>query len=59
MPGSTRPRAYALRAVLLCGPRDRCMTVNWNNDHVYFRCRFPAKYALASRVDHPKTVSLP
>jgi hypothetical protein len=34
------------------------MTGNWNNDQAYYRCRFPAEYALANRVDHPKTVYL-
>ncbi len=53
-----RPRVYALRGVLLCGLCDRRMTGNWNNDQAYYRCRFPAEYALANRVDHPKTVYL-
>jgi site-specific DNA recombinase len=34
------------------------VTGNWNNDQAYYRCRFPAEYALANRVDHPKTVYL-
>jgi site-specific DNA recombinase len=34
------------------------MTCNWNNDQAYCRCRFPSEYALANRVDHPKTVYL-
>jgi hypothetical protein len=53
-----RPRAYALRGVLLCGLCDRRMTGNWNNEQAYYRCRFPAEYALANRVDHPKTIYL-
>jgi site-specific DNA recombinase len=52
------PRVYALRGVLLCGLCDRRMTGNWNNEQAYYRCRFPAEYALANRVDHPKTVYL-
>ena len=32
------------------------MSAQMNNDQVYYRCRFPAEYALANRVDHPKTV---
>jgi site-specific DNA recombinase len=47
----SRPRAYALRGVLHCG-----LCAQMNNDQVYYRCRFPAEYALANRVDHPKTV---
>jgi site-specific DNA recombinase len=53
-----RPRVYTLRGVLLCGLCDRRMTGNWNNDQAYYRCRFPTEYALANRVDHPKTVYL-
>jgi site-specific DNA recombinase len=53
-----RPRVYALRGVLLCSLCDRRMTGNWNNDQAYYRCRFPTEYALANRVDHPKTVYL-
>jgi site-specific DNA recombinase len=53
-----RPRAYALRGVLLCGLCNRRMTGNWNNEQAHYRCRFPAEYALANRVDHPKTVYL-
>jgi len=34
------------------------MTGNWNNDQAYYCCRFPAEYALANRVEHPKTVYL-
>jgi len=35
-------------------PHDRQL----DNDQAYYRCRFPAEYALANRVDHPKTVYL-
>jgi site-specific DNA recombinase len=49
-----RPRVYPLRGVLLCGLCDRRMTRNWNNDQAYYRCRFPAAYALANRVEHPR-----
>ena len=52
----SRPRAYALRGVLHCGLCGRKMSAQRNNDQVYYRCRFPAEYALANRVDHPKTV---
>ena len=52
----SRPRAYALRGVLHCGLCGRRMSAQINNDQVYYRCRFPAEYALANRVDHPKTV---
>jgi DNA invertase Pin-like site-specific DNA recombinase len=54
----SRPRPYALRGVLVCGLCDRRMSGNWNNGETYYRCRFPAEYALANKVDHPKTVYL-
>jgi len=34
------------------------MSGKWNNDQAYYRCRYPAEYALANRVDHPKNVYL-
>jgi site-specific DNA recombinase len=61
-PATHRPhptrRSYAYRGVLFCGYCERRMQGNWNNNQAYYRCRFPAEYALANRVDHPKTVYL-
>jgi site-specific DNA recombinase len=61
-PATHRPhptrRPYAYRGVLFCGYCDRRMQGNWNNNQAYYRCRFPAEYALANRVDHPKVVYL-
>lgn len=51
------PRHYALR-VMLCGLCGRRMGGKWNNGHAYYLCRFPAEYALANKVDHPKNVYL-
>ncbi|MET7463718.1 hypothetical protein [Nonomuraea sp. NPDC005501] len=53
-PHRTR-RPYALRGVLFCGRR---MQGNWNHCQPYYRCRYPAEYALANDVNHPKTVYL-
>lgn len=36
----------------------RRMSGKWNNDQTYYLCRFPAEYALANRVSHPKNVYL-
>lgn len=47
-----RTRSYALRGVMLCGRR---MGGKWNYDQAYYLCRFPAEYALANKVDHPRT----
>jgi site-specific DNA recombinase len=52
------PRAYALRGVMLCGLCGRRMSGKFNNGHAYYLCRFPAEYALANKVDHPKNVYL-
>jgi site-specific DNA recombinase len=32
------------------------MQGNWNNGQPYYRCRYPSEYALANRVEHPKTM---
>jgi site-specific DNA recombinase len=53
-----RPRAYALRGVLHCGLCGRKMSGKWNNGQTYYLCRYPAEYALANRVSHPKNVYL-
>ena len=34
------------------------MQGHWANDAPYYRCRFPAEYALANRVEHPLNVYL-
>ncbi|WP_205719238.1 recombinase family protein [Actinomadura geliboluensis] len=56
-PHRTR-RPYAFRGCLQCGYCERKMQGNWNNDQAYYRCRFPAEYALANKVVHPKVVYL-
>jgi site-specific DNA recombinase len=53
-----RTRSYPLRGVLLCGLCGRRMGGKFNNGHAYYLCRFPAEYALANKVDHPKNVYL-
>jgi site-specific DNA recombinase len=52
------PRAYPLRGLLFCGICQRRMQGSWNNDQVYYRCTFPAQYALASKLEHPRAVYL-
>jgi hypothetical protein len=34
------------------------MQSHWVNDAPYYRCRFPAEYALANRVQHPLNINL-
>ncbi|MEU8108407.1 recombinase family protein [Nonomuraea muscovyensis] len=56
-PHRTR-RPYAFRGVLFCGYCKRRMKGNWNNQQAYYRCRFPAQYAITNDLDHPKVVYL-
>jgi len=51
-------RPYALRGCVRCGVCERRMQGHWVNDVPYYRCRFPAEYALANRVQHPVNVYL-
>jgi len=32
------------------------MQAHWANQMPYHRCRFPAEYALANKIDHPRNV---
>jgi site-specific DNA recombinase len=50
--------AYAVRGLLFCGVCERRMQGHWANHAPYYRCRFPAEYALANRVSHPLNVTL-
>ena len=47
---------YALGGRFLCGLCDRKMQAHWANDSAYYRCRFPAEYAIANKIDHPRNV---
>jgi site-specific DNA recombinase len=49
---------YALRGCLWCGICGRRMQSHWVNRAPYYRCRFPAEYALADHVEHPLNVNL-
>jgi site-specific DNA recombinase len=48
--------AYVLGGRLVCGVCDRKMQSHWANELAYYRCRFPAEYALASKITHPRNV---
>ena len=52
------PRPYVLRGLLYCGICERRMQGTWNNHQTYYRCMFPSQYALANKIDHPRTVYL-
>jgi site-specific DNA recombinase len=49
---------YALRGCLWCALCGRRMQGHWANGTAYYRCRFPADYALPSEVQHPRSVYL-
>ncbi len=38
-----------------CSECDRKMQASWNNGRAYYRCKFPAEYAITAE-EHPKTV---
>ena len=50
------PNNYVLRQLIRCAACGRSMTGSINNGRPHYRCRFPAEYALANRIDHPKNV---
>jgi site-specific DNA recombinase len=50
------PRPYVLRGLLHCATCGRRMQAQWSNSAPYYRCRYPAEYALTNDVDHPKTI---
>jgi site-specific DNA recombinase len=49
-------RGYVLSGLIRCNCCGRRMQGHWNHEAAHYRCRYPAEYALANRVDHPKTV---
>jgi DNA invertase Pin-like site-specific DNA recombinase len=51
-------RAYAFAGTIFCGVCQRRMQGQWINQAPYYRCRFPAEYALANKVSHPRNVYL-
>ncbi len=53
-----RKNTYLLRGRLRCGACGARMQGNWNHDRAHYRCRVPAEYALANKVDHPATIYL-
>ncbi|MGF1431542.1 recombinase family protein [Kitasatospora sp. LaBMicrA B282] len=49
---------YLLRGTFTCATCDRKMQGQWIHGEAYHRCRFPAEYALANRIQHPRNVYL-
>jgi site-specific DNA recombinase len=46
---------YVLSGLMRCSECDRKMQASWNNGRAYYRCKFPAQYAITAE-QHPKTV---
>ena len=46
---------YVLSGLMRCSQCGRKMQASWNNGRAYYRCKFPAEYAVAEE-QHPKTV---
>jgi site-specific DNA recombinase len=51
-------RVYAFGGAVFYGVCQRRMQGHWINSAPYYRCRFPAEYALANRISHPRNVYL-
>jgi site-specific DNA recombinase len=51
-------RSYSLRGLLICGLCGRKMQGQYSHGAPYYRCRYPAEYALANHVQHPRNVYL-
>ncbi|QGK72255.1 recombinase family protein [Allosaccharopolyspora coralli] len=49
---------YAFKGLLYCGLCNRRMQGTWNHDRAHYRCRFPSEYAIANKLDHPRSVYL-
>jgi hypothetical protein len=47
---------YVLGGRFVCGLCDRKMQAHWASALAYYRCRFPAEYALANKICHPRNV---
>jgi hypothetical protein len=49
-------RPYALRRLIVCGLCGRRMQGSWIAGRAHYRCRYPAEYGLANRIQHPPNV---
>jgi len=49
---------YVFKGLVWCGHCNRRMQGHWVNAQSYYRCRYPAEYAIANKIDHPRNVYL-
>ena len=54
--GRATARHYVLSGLVYCGVCGRRMQGTFAHGTARYRCKFPAEYALANRVEHPLTV---
>lgn len=54
----TTARHYVLSGRVRCSTCGRRMQGTWAHEAARYRCKFPAEYALANKLDHPRTVYL-
>jgi len=51
----TKRGPYILSGMMRCGVCGRRMQGSWNHNQPYYRCKFPAEYAITEQ-QHPKTI---
>lgn len=49
---------YIFKGLIHCGVCDRKLQGHHSHGTAYYRCRYPEQYALANKVEHPRTVML-
>ena len=47
---------YLFKSLIFCGLCTRRMQGQHSHGVAYYRCRYPQEYALANRIDHPRSV---
>ncbi len=52
----TSKRDYLLSKILHCGVCGQKMESTFNHGRPHYRCRYPAEYAEANNIEHPRTV---
>jgi site-specific DNA recombinase len=53
--GHSTARHYLLSGRVRCSMCGRRMQGTWAHEAARYRCKFPAEYALANKLDHPKS----
>ncbi|WP_145908478.1 recombinase family protein [Kitasatospora viridis] len=56
--GKRASHPYLLRGAFSCSDCRRKMEGHWAHEEAYYRCRFPAEYAQANTIQHPRNIYL-